>query len=126
MVQAMGFLNKWHMPNIPGLESFSGILAHSADYPDELDLKDKHIAVVGTGSSGIQIVANVQPQVEKLYTWIRSPTFMTAGFAGKYGGTDGENFRYSEDQKHRLKEDPEYYLRYRKAVETEMVSGFAA
>ncbi|KAF2483098.1 FAD/NAD-P-binding domain-containing protein [Neohortaea acidophila] len=124
-VNAMGFLNNWRWPDISGLKDFKGTLAHSADFPEGLVLKDKRVAVVGNGSSGIQLVAALQPQVSHLFTWIRSPTWMTAGFAGKYAGPDGANFRYSEEQKRLLEKNPDYYLQYRKAVETEMVSGFA-
>ncbi|KIW81124.1 hypothetical protein Z517_04147 [Fonsecaea pedrosoi CBS 271.37] len=123
-VNAMGFLNKWKWPDIQGLHSFKGILTHSAAWPDDLDLKGKRVAVVGNGSSGIQIVANIQKDVSKLYTWVRTPTWMTAGFAQKYAGENGTNFEYSEEQKKRFRNDPDYYLKYRKSVEVEMVRGF--
>lgn len=126
MVQAsLRAKSNWQMPDIQGLRDYKGTIVHTADYPPDLELEKRHVAVVGNGSSGIQIVANIQSRVSHLYTWIRSPTWMTAGFASKYAGPGGANFRYSEEQKQRLREDPDYYLRYRKSVETEMVSGFA-
>lgn len=103
------------------------------------------MAVVGNGSSGIQIVANVHQEASQLYTWIRSPTWITPGFAQKYAGPNGGNFEclYSgavsrmdvrvdglsldtEKQKQLLRDDPEYYLKYRKAVEIEMNGDFLA
>ncbi|KAK4935997.1 hypothetical protein LTR10_023044 [Elasticomyces elasticus] len=123
-INAMGFLNNWKWPKIEGLHSFKGVLTHSAAWPNDLNLDGKRIAVVGNGSSGIQIVANVQKLASKLYTWVRTPTWMTAGFAQKYAGDNGRNFEYSEEQKKRFREDPEYYLKYRKSVEVEMVKGF--
>lgn len=58
-----------------------------------MDLKGKRVAVAGLGSSGVQIIANVQPLVDHLYTWVRTPTWLTPGFASKYaGGPGGENF----------------------------------
>lgn len=65
-VNAMGFLNNWHWPDIEGLHDFKGTLAHSANYPPGLELKGKRVAVVGNGSSGIQIIATIQPEVAKL------------------------------------------------------------
>lgn len=125
------------------MHDFKGVIAHSANYPKDLSLAGKKVAVVGTGSSGIQLVANAQPLVQHLYTWIRSPTFMTAGFAQRYSGPDGANFicepkaycyertstnrRFhldTEAQKEKLRNDPDFYLKYRKSIETEMVSGF--
>lgn len=82
----------WHLPNIKGLDSFRGVVAHSANYPDDLDLTNKSIAVVGNGSSGIQLVSHVQPDVKQLFTWVRSPTWMTAGFSQKWAGENGANF----------------------------------
>ncbi|KAF7190309.1 putative sterigmatocystin biosynthesis monooxygenase stcW [Pseudocercospora fuligena] len=124
-VNAMGFLSNWHMPNIEGLNEFQGVVAHSANYPEDLVLKGKRVAVVGNGSSGIQLVTSIQKEVSHLYTWIRSPTWITPGFAQKWAGKNGENFRYSESQKQSMRERPEEYLKYRKNVETEMVSAFA-
>lgn len=84
--------SNWKWPNIDGLQKFKGILTHSAAWPDDLDLDGKRVAVVGNGSSGIQIVANIQKRVSKLYTWVRTPIWMTAGFAQKYAGEKGANF----------------------------------
>jgi hypothetical protein len=55
-------------------------------------MEGKRVAVIGIGSSGIQVTATIAPQVSKLYTWVRSPTWVTAGFAQKFAGPDGGNF----------------------------------
>jgi cation diffusion facilitator CzcD-associated flavoprotein CzcO len=83
LVSATGVLNAYKYPDIPGLQNFKGILAHSANYPVDLELKDKTVAVIGAGSSGVQIVSNITPMVGKLINFIRSPTWITAGFAQK-------------------------------------------
>lgn len=95
------------MPKIQGLEDFQGVITHSADYPEDLDLKDKRVAVVGNGSSGIQLVANIQPFVSRLYTWVRSPTWMTPGFAQKWAGEKGANFNCELTQLYSLGEEPD-------------------
>lgn len=82
----------WRWPKIEGRELFQGVAAHSAAYPDGLSLQGKKVAVVGNGSSGVQIVANIHKDVSELFTWIRTPTWMTAGFAQRYAGPKGENF----------------------------------
>jgi hypothetical protein len=82
----------WQWPkDIKGIDRFKGIKAHTAAYPDDLDIKGKRVAVVGTGSSGIQLITKIQPDVEKLYTWIRSPTWTTSGFAQAHAGPNGAN-----------------------------------
>lgn len=85
--------SNWKWPNIKGLHSFRGSLQHSARYKEGLDLRGKRVAVIGVGSSGIQIVSNIAPEVKQLYTWIRSPTWITAAFAQRFAGKDGGNFR---------------------------------
>ncbi|KAI5287546.1 hypothetical protein KEM52_001535, partial [Ascosphaera acerosa] len=86
-----GFLNNWKWPDIDGLHSFRGQLIHSAAWPDDFDWTGKDVIVVGSGSSGIQIVPSLQPKVKSLTTFIRSPTWITPSFAGKYANADGSN-----------------------------------
>ncbi|GJN66196.1 hypothetical protein PLICBS_000212 [Purpureocillium lilacinum] len=115
-----GFLNAWKWPDIPGLHSFSGRLFHTAQYEEGFDLKGKRVAVIGSGSSGVQTVASVYEDVSKLYTWVRSPTWITAGFAQKFAGKHGANFAYSEDRKTEWRQNPAMYLKYRKQIEGEL------
>lgn len=84
--------SKWKWPDLEGLHSFGGKLMHSARYDEGYSLEGKRVAVLGVGSSGVQIIANIAQSVEKLYTWIRSPTWITAGFAQRFAGPGGENF----------------------------------
>lgn len=78
-INAGGVLNHWKWPDLHGLKDFGGSLVHSAAYDESLDLTGKRVAVVGAGSSGVQIVAAIQKQAKKLYTWVRSPIWVTAG-----------------------------------------------
>lgn len=48
--------SNWKWPDIDGLHSFNGQLVHSANWPESCDFKNKKVAVIGIGSSGIQIV----------------------------------------------------------------------
>lgn len=85
--------SNWKWPEIEGLHDFEGILCHTANYPVGTVLDNKRVAVIGVGSSGIQVTANIASKVKELYTWVRSPTWITAGFAQKYAGPNGENFQ---------------------------------
>lgn len=53
--------SKWRWPDIPGLDTFKGDLVHSANWPKELQYAGKRVAVIGNGSSGVQIVTEIQP-----------------------------------------------------------------
>ncbi|KAI4683343.1 uncharacterized protein J4E88_004518 [Alternaria novae-zelandiae] len=123
-VNAGGVLNKWKWPEIPGLQEFKGKLMHSANYEEGYDLSKKRVAVIGAGSSGVQIVASIQQKVQHLYHWIRSPIWITAGFAQTWAGKNGANFRYSEEQLKYLEENPKKYLEYRKQIENELNQRF--
>ena len=59
LINAGGVLNNWEWPNIPGIDRFQGKLGHSADWDEGYDWKGKNVAVIGIGSSGIQILPKV-------------------------------------------------------------------
>ncbi|KAJ3536866.1 hypothetical protein NM208_g6542 [Fusarium decemcellulare] len=119
-----GVLNKWKWPDIKGLHTFKGSLQHSAHYDESLDLTGKRVAVIGIGSSGVQIISNIAPIVEKLYTWVRSPTWITAAFAQRFAGKNGNNFSYTAEQKEKFSKDPELFLKYSKTIESELNKRF--
>ncbi|KAJ9149460.1 Steroid monooxygenase-like protein [Pleurostoma richardsiae] len=123
-INASGYLNNWKWPEIEGLHSFKGDLLHSAAWDPKTSLKDKTVAVIGYGSSGIQVVTALQPEVKHLVTFIRGPTWITAGFGSKYAAPGGQNFDFTEEQKKKFEESPEEYLAYRKGVEHELSSRF--
>lgn len=123
-INAGGVLNHWRWPDIEGLMAFQGKLMHTARYDDSIDLTGKRVAVIGAGSSGVQCIAAVQKQVSKLYTWVRSPIWVTAGFAQKFAGKDGANFNYTDRQKQWLQDNPDKYLEYRKIIESELNQRF--
>lgn len=69
---AHGRLNRWSLPDIPGIERFTGPVMHSAGWDRSVDLEGKRIAVIGTGASGAQIVPNVAPDAGKVTVFMRS------------------------------------------------------
>jgi cation diffusion facilitator CzcD-associated flavoprotein CzcO len=97
---------------------------HTATWDEDYDLKDKDVAIIGSGSSAAQVVPSIQPIVKKLYSFNRSATWITAGFAQRFAGPDGGNFYYTEKQKKLLAEDPQLYLEYRKMIESEISERF--
>lgn len=62
LISARGFLSTWRWPNINGLHDFKGKKVHSAGWDHSYDYSHKRIAVIGNGSSGIQIL----PEMAKL------------------------------------------------------------
>ncbi|KAF7547460.1 hypothetical protein G7046_g9001 [Stylonectria norvegica] len=123
-INASGYLNNWKWPDIPGLQCFQGDLLHSAAWDPNVSLKEKSVAVIGYGSSGIQLVTAIQPEVKHLTTFIRGPTWITAGFGSKYAAPGGQNFDFAVQQKEKFAGNPEEYQAYRKGVEHELACRF--
>lgn len=124
LVNGNGVLNNWEWPNIEGLHDFQGELYHTACYDEGVDLSRKRVAVVGTGSSGIQIISKIADDVERLYTWIRTPTWVTSGFAQRFAGEGNVNFEYTAQQKKYFTEHPDMFLKYSKMIESELNGRF--
>ena len=61
LINAGGFLNTWKWPDIEGIETFRGHLVHSADWDGTYSFEGKRTAIIGSGSSAIQIVPKLQP-----------------------------------------------------------------
>ncbi|MGW5058445.1 flavin-containing monooxygenase [Streptomyces sp. NPDC004096] len=76
VVSATGPLSDPRIPDIPGLDSFPGTVFHSARWDHEYDLRDKRVAMIGTGASAIQIVPSIQPEVAKLTLFQRTPPWV--------------------------------------------------
>jgi cation diffusion facilitator CzcD-associated flavoprotein CzcO len=79
VVMATGVLHHPNVPDIPGLESFAGTTLHSARWDDEADFAGKRVAVIGTGSTGVQIVSAMQPAAEQVTLFTRSPQWVLWG-----------------------------------------------
>ncbi|EME82838.1 uncharacterized protein MYCFIDRAFT_203419 [Pseudocercospora fijiensis CIRAD86] len=119
-----GWLNTWKWPQVKGLDVFQGPKMHTAKWDESVDLRGKKVLVLGIGSSGVQVVPSIIKQVDRLYLVARSKTWITAGFGPRFAGPNGENFEYSEETKKKFRDDPELYLRYCKAVESELNQRF--
>jgi hypothetical protein len=69
-----GFAAKRHIPDWKGLGSFQGTWIHPSYWPkEEPDLRGKKIAVIGTGSTGIQLVQELAPLASEFVLFQRTP-----------------------------------------------------
>ncbi|KAH0828402.1 Cyclopentanone 1,2-monooxygenase [Fonsecaea pedrosoi] len=68
----VGFAFQKHYPDFRGLENYKGLLVHSAEYPEDLDLKGKRIAVLGNGASGVQCIQEIAREDCQLTAFIRN------------------------------------------------------
>ncbi len=75
-VLATGPLSAAMTPDFPGLGTFAGEIYHTAAWPhDPVDFTGKRVAVIGTGSSGIQSIPIIAERAGHLYVFQRTPNF---------------------------------------------------
>jgi cation diffusion facilitator CzcD-associated flavoprotein CzcO len=71
-----GFLVEPSRPDIPGAGRFAGTLMHSARWDPAWSPAGRRVAVIGTGASAVQIVPVIQPDVEQLTVFQRTPAYV--------------------------------------------------
>ena len=76
LVSAAGALADPTYPDIPGLDTFAGTVMHSARWDDSHDLAGERVAVIGTGASAIQVVPAIQPIVDSVAVYQRTPAWV--------------------------------------------------
>ncbi|KAJ3530966.1 hypothetical protein NM688_g7640 [Phlebia brevispora] len=137
LFMGVGILSRWDWPDIKGLHEFKGTLVHSADWnlggatweDDVKDWGEKSVAVIGLGSSALQIASALQDKVGRLTqyargrTWVVPPFFqdkVSAGIGNKAVEGD-ENYKFTNEEIKAL-EDPAKFTDLRRAVDTELCS----
>ncbi|KAM3423103.1 hypothetical protein BST61_g561 [Cercospora zeina] len=115
LINGAGFLNRWQWPDIPNREVYRGEMVHSAHW-ETVDWKDKKVALIGNGSSAIQILPHVQQTAKHVTTYIRTPTWIIPNFLADVT-PEGKNFRYTEEDKRRFRENPEELKALRQKLE---------
>ncbi|KAL4911717.1 hypothetical protein BDW62DRAFT_207182 [Aspergillus aurantiobrunneus] len=129
LMTGTGLLNDWKWPPIPGLHSFKGKLLHSACWDESYGVEGKQIAVIGAGSSGIQIVPALVNKVKGMDHYVRGRTWISNHHGGERlsARTNGKggNFAYPEDEKAAWRANTTSYIQYRKELELEMQTLYA-
>jgi cation diffusion facilitator CzcD-associated flavoprotein CzcO len=78
LVAATGVLSVPYVPDLPGRADFGGVQHHTGRWPAEgVDVVGKRVAVVGTSSSGVQVVPAIVDEVESLAVYQRSANWCT-------------------------------------------------
>ncbi|SFM12982.1 flavin-containing monooxygenase [Marinobacter zhejiangensis] len=76
IIVCSGYLHEPIVPNIPGLQDFPGKVFHSSRWDHDHNLTGERVAVIGTGASAIQFVPEIQPVVEQLTLFQRTPQWI--------------------------------------------------
>ena len=73
IINATGPLSSPIVPKFKGLENFNGEAFHSNNWQHDVDIKNKRVAIIGSGASAIQIVPAIVEQVKSLHVVQRTP-----------------------------------------------------
>ncbi|AHH15613.1 putative monooxygenase [Nocardia nova SH22a] len=94
LIPAVGQLSRPAMPNLPGIDTFTGPAFHSAEWDHSVDLTGKRVACIGTGASAIQYIPAIQPTVGHLTLFQRSAAWVLPKFDTEYTALHHTLFKY--------------------------------
>jgi len=75
LITALGLLSATYLPAFKGIETFAGEKYHTGAWPEGVQLAGKRVGVIGTGSTGVQVITAVAPQAKHLTVFQRSPQY---------------------------------------------------
>lgn len=99
LINASSIFNRISKPNISGLKNFKGEILWPQQWNKNYSLNNKHVAIIGTGATAIQIIPMIEKSVTALYVYQRSANWILP----KY------NLQFSERQQTLLKFIPFLY-----------------
>jgi cyclohexanone monooxygenase len=75
-IMATGCLSTARVPEFKGRDSFKGRSFHTGQWPKQpIDFTGRVVGVIGTGSTGIQVIPAVAKQAKHVYVFQRTPNF---------------------------------------------------
>ena len=78
VIAATGMLSYPYVPDVPGRDDFRGESHHTGLWPAEgVDVTGKRVAVIGTGSSGVQVIPPIAAEAAELVVYQRTPNWCT-------------------------------------------------
>jgi len=93
VISAVGQLNRPHLPDIAGADTFAGPSFHSSRWDHDVDVAGKRVAMIGAGASGFQIAPTIAPEVEHLTVFQRTAQWMFPN--PNYHATVGPGVRWA-------------------------------
>jgi cation diffusion facilitator CzcD-associated flavoprotein CzcO len=99
VVAASGILSAPLEPDIPGMATFTGTSLYTSRWPKEgFDLTGARVGVIGTGSTGVQLIPEVAREALELFVFQRSPAYTLPWRVHRFepGELDEMKARYDE------------------------------
>ena len=77
IVSAAGLFSTPKIPELPGAEEFEGAILHPTRWTPDLDLRGRRVAVVGNGSTGVQLLAPVAEEALRVHVFQRTAQWIS-------------------------------------------------
>ena len=109
VIAATGVLHHPYYPTIEGMENFTGKMMHSARWDHDAPLDDQRIAVIGNGSTGVQLVSALAPRAANVVHYQRTPQWVRPVENPYFTEEQKELFRANSTLLHEMRNDPQFY-----------------
>ncbi|WP_342661798.1 Baeyer-Villiger monooxygenase (plasmid) [Rhodococcus ruber] len=77
LVSGTGLMSAPNVPVFKNLNSFAGKVYHTAQWPhDGVDFSGKRVGLIGTGSTGVQILPHLAEQADSVTVFQRTPNYV--------------------------------------------------
>ncbi|WP_082566934.1 flavin-containing monooxygenase [Janibacter sp. Soil728] len=76
-VSGGGTLSVPKTPEFPGVETFAGRVLQTGSWLEDVDFTGQRVGIIGTGSTGIQVISEVSKQARSLTVFQRTPNYAT-------------------------------------------------
>ena len=83
LINAVGKFANPNVVEFPGRDSFDGLIIHPSRWPEDLDLTGKRVAIIGNGSTGVQMLQPIAEAAEQVFVFQRTPQWISP--RPKYG-----------------------------------------
>lgn len=68
-----------YTPDWPGLEHFKGKVIHPQHWPEDVDMRDKQVVVIGSGATAATLIPSLADECRHVTMLQRTPTYFAAG-----------------------------------------------
>ena len=106
VISAQGMFGEIKWPDIAGRQTFTGTLIHTGEWPHDLDITGKRVAVIGSAASAVQSIPEIAKLADTLYSFQRSPQWVLPK----------EEFPIPAEQIEEFRANPEALQGYRDAI----------
>lgn len=76
VVSAAGVFAKRKLPDIAGIDEFEGKILHPTQWTSDIEVQGKRVAIIGNGSTGVQLMAPVAEEAEHVSVFQRTPQWI--------------------------------------------------